>query len=95
MFSNITTESGGVTKLFYLRVKPFYSMLPLMKIFTQEQAIAFLRKRQGQLTLGKFAEQMGVSAQLIGDVYRRKVLPCKKLGFAKIVESFRYKRING
>lgn len=60
-------------------------------LFTQEEAVALIRKWQGKMTLGAFAEKLGVSAQLVGDVYRGKILPSKKLGFEKVVSSFRYR----
>ena len=66
-----------------------------MNTFTQQQAIADIKKRQGKMTLGAFAETLGVSGQLIGDIYRGKILPGEKVGFKKITESIRFRRTDG
>jgi hypothetical protein len=59
-----------------------------MKTFTQEQVIKLLKKRQGNLSLNDFGKQFGVSGQLIGDIYRGRILPGDTLGFGRIVRFF-------
>lgn len=66
-----------------------------MKTFTRKQAVAFIKKQQGDMEIAAFAKKLGVSAQLIGDLYRGKLPPGKSLGFRKVVSSIRYERIAG
>lgn len=71
-----------------------------MRIVTEDQVLAALKAKQGNMTLREFAKKIGVSAAYISDIYRRNREPGKKilafLGFGK--ESSRhttYFELNG
>jgi hypothetical protein len=52
-----------------------------MKTFTQDEAIAYLQKKQGKRTRKEFAEVLGVSPQYLDGIYRKAFLPGKRVGF--------------
>ena len=46
-----------------------------MKQFTREQLIEFMQKRQGPRTAKEFAEELGISAAYLSDIYAGKREP--------------------
>lgn len=50
-----------------------------MKTYTKEQVIAKLRAKQGRKRAGKFAEEIGVSAPYLSDVYAGNRAPGGKI----------------
>jgi hypothetical protein len=63
------------------------------KRFTREQAVEYIKSRQGNLTVEEYAEKLGISSVQLRSVYRGIRSPGIVLGFRKVKESVRYERI--
>ena len=64
------------------------------KLFSQDEAIEFIRRQQGKRTVYEYATALGVSHVLLRQFYKGRALPGPKLGFRKIVtKSFQFERI--
>jgi hypothetical protein len=64
-----------------------------MKTFTQEEAIAFLKRQQGNDTMDAFAKRLGVSRQLLMGIYKKKWMPGRTVGFERVVTSIKFRRV--
>ena len=58
-----------------MRIKRYSAM----KILTQDDVIFALKARQGPLTLRRFAKKLGISAANLSAVYKKKMLPGKRI----------------
>jgi len=54
-------------------------MLPAMNILSQEEVLRRLKERQGRRSMTRFAKQLGISTPNLSAVYKKKMLPGKRI----------------
>lgn len=53
--------------------------LPMITVYTYEEVLQMIKSRQGDRTAKEYADELGVSAAYLSDVYNRKRYPAEKI----------------
>jgi hypothetical protein len=58
--------------------------MPRKRLYTHEEAISFLKKKQGKDSTFSFARRLGTFPAILRLIYEKKQLPSPAVGFRKV-----------